>query len=596
MLNILLKHHYSLYSERPALRYKNQIYSYEALYQQSNQFAHYLKSKAVKKGTIVALISRNYLERIVSIIALWKLGAAYVPIDPDYPSTRINYIINDSKVNFIITDEAIYKKYFLNSSLTAILLDDKNNKKNTFPKDDLHCNNNVNAIAYIAYTSGSTGNPKGVPITHSNIASIYAAWEQIYNLTCLDRHLQIANFGFDVCSGDIIRAIASGSQLVICPTEIILNPEKLYYLLKKNSITIAEFTPVILRKLIHYLKKEKLDLYFMRLLICGSDTWTLKEYKEIKSYLSPHARLVNSYGTTEATIDSTYFELDETTSPLNEFSSVPLGKPFPNTKIKILSDKFQECLPGVQGEIYIGGSGVSQGYLNQPKLTQERFIPLFLKNGKREIFYKTGDIGYYLIDGNIAFLGRADAQIKIMGARIELHEIENNLNNYQTIEKAIVLPHSSLDSTEQFLVAYIKYTETFKINDYIIFLKNQLPLHAIPIVYFPINFFPISPHGKIDRLKLSTFSIYGDKFNSLKKIKNKIQIETHIEKKILETLKKLLNISTLNGNNFFCINSSFLLRTQFFKNPKVDLNKFSNMHTIHEMSKFLEESAVHKML
>lgn len=291
-------------------------------------------------------------------------------------------------------------------------MDRKNNESNNFPIDELPNVKDKNTLAYIAYTSGSTGNPKGVMVTHANIFSIYNAWKQVYNLTSDDRHLQIANFGFDVCSGDIIRAFGSGAHLVICPSEIILNPEKLFNLLKKQVIKIAEFTPVVLRKLINYL--NEVNLNFMRLLICGSDAWSIKEYKVFKSYLNPNARLINSYGTTETAIDSTYFEWNESISQLNELSAVPLGKPFPNSKIKILNEALKECPPEVHGEIYIGGEGVSLGYLNQPELTQKKFISLLLNN-KNEIFYKTGDRGYYLADGNIMFLGRSDDQIKIMG-------------------------------------------------------------------------------------------------------------------------------------------------------------------------------------
>lgn len=595
MLN-LFKNQCLLYSERPALSYRNQRYSYKELNKQSNQLAHYLKSKAVRNGTSVALISENFLERVISILALWKLGAAYVPIDPNYPSTRINFIMNDSKVNFIITDEEIYKKYFLNSSLTIILLDSKNNPKNNFSKDDLNDTMGADTIAYIAYTSGSTGKPKGVPITHANISSIYEAWKQVYHLTYLDRHLQIANFGFDVCSGDIIRALASGAQLVICPTEIILNPERLYKTLKKNAITIAEFTPIVLRKLIYYLKKEKLDLHFMRLLICGSDIWTLKEYKEAKTYLSADARLINSYGTTETTIDSTYFECDETMSPFNELSLVPLGKPFPNTKIKILNEQLKECPPEIQGEIYIGGSGVSQGYLNQPTLTKEKFISFSSTNGKNEIFYKSGDVGCYLMDGNIAFRGRVDTQIKIMGISVDLLEVENILNSYPNIEKAIVLHHSSLDSTEQFLVAYIQCDKIFNIKDYITFLKKRLPFYAIPVVYFPRNTFPVSPHGKVDRLTLNHNLIYGEQRSNEKNNFNENKINIKFEEKLLFILNRLLNIPHLTENNFFYINRQGLI-VQFLKELKrdvsqVDATKLLSIYTVYDLHTFLEKNKV----
>lgn len=589
MLNSLLKNNFLSFSERPTLSYKDKVYSYKELNQRSNQFAHYLQSKSINNGTIVALLSRNYLERVVSILALWKLGAAYLPIDPDYPETRINFILRDANVNFMIADEEIYKNSYLNTDLKFVLLESEDNERNSFSIDELPDLKDKNTLAYIAYTSGSTGNPKGVMVTHANLFSIYKAWEQAYNLTSKDRHLQIANFGFDVCSGDIIRALGSGAHLVMCPRESILNPEKLFSLLKKEGITIAEFTPIVLRKLISYLYEEKLDLHFMRLLICGSDAWSIKEYLDFKSYLNPNARLINSYGTTETAIDSTYFEWNESISTLNELSAVPLGKPFLNSKIKILNEELKECLPGVQGEIYIGGDGVSLGYLNQPELTQKKFIS-FLLNNKNEIFYKTGDLGYYLGDGNIFFSGRADDQIKIMGFRVDLLEVETILNSYQAIEKAIILSHSSFNSTSQFLIAFIKYNKFFKINDYIDFLKNNLPSYSIPLVYLPIDSFPVSPHGKIDRARLSANLIFSEQsINFNNEVTNRM--ESGIEKKILEILGKLFNISSFNLNNFFYINTDYLLKklqTELkFTGIELDLKKYISIHTIYDIKKLL---------
>lgn len=592
MLTSLFKDNFLSFSERPALSYKDMLYSYKELNQRSNQFAHYLQSKSINSGTTVALLSRDYLERVVSILALWKLGATYLPIDPDYPKTRIRFILRDAKINFIITDEAIYKNFFLNSHLKPILLDNKDNRRNSFSVDELPDCKDKNSLAYIAYTSGSTGNPKGVMVTHANIFSIYNAWEQAYNLTYKDRHLQIANFGFDVCSGDIIRALGSGAHLEICPTEIILNPGKLFSLLKKTGITVAEFTPVVLRKLISYLYEKRLDLHFMRLLICGSDAWSVKEYIDFKSYLNPNARLINSYGTTETAIDSTYFEWNESMSSLNELSAVPLGKPFLNSKIKVLNEQLKECAPGAQGEICIGGEGVSLGYLNQPELTQKKFISLLLNN-KNEIFYKTGDLGYYLDDGNIYFSGRVDDQIKIMGFRVELLEVENILNSYPAIEKAIVLSHSSFNSTSQFLVAFIKYNKSFKISDYIDFLKNNLPPYSIPLVYLPIDSFPISPHGKIDRAKLSASLILSEqKSNYNNELNNQFSIESDIEKKILAIFGRLFNIPSFNLNNFFYINTDYLqkkLRNEFKLNDiKLDLNQYISIHTFYDIKKLLD--------
>lgn len=579
--NAILKNNCLNYPQRLALSYKNQVYSYKELNKRTNQFAYYLKNKGMKKGTLVAIISENYLERIVAIISLWKLSAAYLPIDPNYPSKRINFILNDSKVDFVITDNEIYKKLVLKSTVTSILTDDENKDVSTFPTDDLLDFSAYNDIAYIAYTSGSTGNPKGTMITQGNISSIYHAWEQIYKLTCDDRHLQIANFGFDVCSGDIIRALGSGAQLVICPPEIMSKPDWLYDLLARELITIAEFTPIVLRKLITYLEHKALDLHFMRLLICGSDGWYLKEYKKFRSFLTSQARLINSYGTTEATIDSTYFEMDEQNCQFDEQSFVPVGRPFPNTLIEILNDKLEACSPGIPGEIYIGGGGVSLGYLNQPKLTEEKFIMLS-REDKNSIFYKTGDLGCYLPDGNIKFLGRTDYQVKIRGYRVNLLEVEDILNSYPAIQKAVVVKHSTLRLEENFLVAFIRTNRAFTVNDYIDFLKKNLPAYAIPLFYLTMLSFPISAHGKLDRLKLVS------QLNHRKKVEYN-QKGSNSRKMLLITLQEVFNIGSLSDDCFFYLNSHPVLLEKFLRGIEhKDLIKptpldLSSIHTINNL-------------
>ncbi len=278
----------------------------------------------------------------------------------------------------------------------------------------------------------------------------------------------------------------------------------------------------------------------MRLLICGSDGWYLKEYKKFRSFLNPQARLINSYGTTEATIDSTYFEMDEQNYQFDEQSFVPLGRPFPNTIIEILNDKLEVCSLGTQGEIYIGGGGVSIGYLNQPKLTQEKFIRLPGKD-ENSIFYKTGDLGCYLPDGNINFLGRADYQVKIMGYRVSLLEVEDILNTYPGIQKAVVVNHSTLDLEENFLVAFIMPNQVFHANDYIDFLKKYLPIYAIPLFYLTMRFFPISNHGKLDRLSLASTLTCKDEAKYFRdKFKKSWENLSKPEKTLLEILKTSL--------------------------------------------------------
>ncbi len=597
-LTFLIKKNCLLSPQNPALNYAGQIYSYNELAKRSNQLAYYLKSKGVKKNTVVAIISNNYLERIISIVALWKLGAAYLPIEPSYPLTRINFIFDDANVSFAISDTKNEESiFFKGKNIFFILLEDDGDKIASFPTNDLPDYSELTDIAYIAYTSGSTGNPKGSIVTQENISSIYYAWEEVYKLSFTDRHLQLANFGFDVCTGDIIRALGSGSQLVICPPEIVFQAEKLYELLISNAINIAEFTPTVLRNLITYLDQEGLNLNFMRLLICGSDSWSLKEYKYFKSFLSSSARIINSYGTTEATIDSTYFELNDQEGPFDENLSVPIGRPFPNSTIKILNEKFEHCVPGVQGEIYIGGYGVSKGYLNRPNLTKKRFVELTVDSSEKSTFYKTGDLGYFFPDGNIYFSGRIDDQIKIMDYRIGLFEIENIINSYPFIQKIVVAAHPILKSEENFLTAFIIYNKNFVINDFISFLKENIPIYCIPNFYLSFSSFPISVHNKLDRKKLCSKLISKNKsINCLNEAYNKKStINNNSNEKLIKILSTIFNIFNLKEieNYFFNINNNHLLLTRFLKeiesyyNLKLEPEDLIAIHTIDELEKLL---------
>ncbi len=591
-LSSLIKKNCLLNPQNSALSFEGQVYSYNELTLRSNQLAYYLESKGVKKNTVVAIISNNYLERIISIIALWKLAAAYLPIEPSYPLARINFILDDSKVNFVIIDKQSEESIFFNvKPIVSIFLEDDSNEISSFPTNDLPDNSELTDIAYIAYTSGSTGNPKGAIVTQCNISSIYYAWEEVYQLNFTDRHLQIANFGFDVCTGDIIRALGSGAQLVICPAEIVLQPEKLYERLISNAINVAEFTPTVLRKLIAYLEQKDLNLHFMRLLICGSDNWSLKEYKHFKSFLNSNARLINSYGTTEASIDSAYFELNDQTKAFDERLSVPIGRPFPNSLIKILNEKFEFCAPEIQGEIYIGGYGVSQGYLNRPNLTKEKFVELTLEDNEKNIFYKTGDLGYFFPDGNIYFSGRIDDQIKIMGYRVGLFEIENIINSYPGIQKIVVTTLPIFKSEENFLIAFIIYNNNFRINDFISFLNKNIPFYCIPNFYLRVSSFPISQHGKLDRKKLCSELLYQQNECNKKPIPKNI-----IDEKLVKILESTFNVFNLkNQQYFFNINSNHLLRTHFLKkmalhcNLKLKQRDFMTIHTIYDLKIHFEK-------
>ncbi len=326
----------------------------------------------------------------------------------------------------------------------------------------------------------------------------------------------------------------------------------------------------------------------MRLLICGSDNWYLKEYKKVRSFLSANARLINSYGTTETTIDSSYFETNKAISKFDEQLSVPIGSPFPKTVIKILDKKLKDCPTGTKGEIYIGGSGVCLGYLNQPELTQQKFITLRLKEGRKEVFYKTGDLGYYLPNGNIVLSGRKDYQIKIMDRRVSISEVEDVLNSHSTIQKAVVIAHSFFDSKEKYLIAFLKTSsnEKFEINKYLNFLKEKLPMYSIPVFYLLVPSFPISYHGKLDRLKLICKN----------KVNNKLSVNNNPNEKLfmLKILQDIFNISCLNNYKFFfntdtnpVLKNNFIIIIKNYYYINIELKDLIGVHTVEQLANLL---------
>ena len=486
--------------DKVAIEFKNESLSYQGLNEQSNRLAHYLIGIGVTSETKVGICVCRSLDMIVAILAVLKAGGAYVPIDPDYPVHRIEYIFLDSEILILLMQESIKTKLPTNTKVKKICLDSERPIYLSFPETNPTSFIGTDSMAYLLYTSGSTGNPKGVMITHKNLIASYFSWHNIYQLTSRDRHLQMASFSFDVFSGDLFRALCSGASLVICPKESLLRPDRLYSLLKSKEITCAEFVPAILRRLYNYMLDHKKSLRFLRLLLCGSDTWSLGEYRALKQLCGLNTRIINSYGLTEATIDSTWFEeTNNTTNELSQAHYVPIGKPFPHVDIYLLDDKSQLVPSGNIGEIYIGGLGVGRGYYNKPDLTEERFITLKIRNELKRL-YKTGDLGKMLPDGNIQFLERTDNQIKLHGIRVELSEIEHAINSYSKIkENAVVLDDYNPEHPR--LIAFIVPSEkteelSIKLRHY---LNDHLPHHLIPSMFSEIESMPVTPNNKIDR-------------------------------------------------------------------------------------------------
>lgn len=540
-----------------AVVFAEQSLTYQQLNQRANQLARYLQKLGVGAEVLVGIGVERSLEIAIAVLGVLKAGGAYIPLDPDQPAQRLSYMVQDANCQVLITQKHLVdalpayqgEVVCLDADWAFIAQESELNLPNKVTPENL---------AYLIYTSGSTGQAKGVMVNHSSLVNAYYGWEQAYQLPSLTCHLQMANFSFDVFAGDFIRALCSGAKLVICPREFLLEPEKLYALMCQQKVDCAEFVPVVLNNLIQYLEKSQQSLDFMQLLICGSDSWYGGEYKKNKSFIGKQTRLINSFGLTETTIDSSYYESSSTN--LSTEQLVPIGRPFANTQIYILDSYLQPVPIGVCGELYIAGEGLARGYHNRPELTAQKFIPNKFSHHPGASLYKTGDLARYLPDGNIAFVGRADNQVKIRGFRIELGEIEAVLSQHPAVAKAVVIAREDEPKNKR-LVAYVIQNSSFpslEISQLCDFLKQKLPQYMIPSAFVFLPKLPLLQNGKVDRRSLpkpdTNIVTFLDSF---------VPPRNAIEEVLIGIWVNILRIERVGiYDNFFDLGGHSLLATQ----------------------------------
>jgi amino acid adenylation domain-containing protein/non-ribosomal peptide synthase protein (TIGR01720 family) len=483
-----------------ALVYNNQQLTYAELNDRANHLAQELRSIRVQPETLVGICLETSLEMMVSILAVLKAGGAYLPLDPAYPPDRLAFMLTDAQVSVLLT-QAHLLRTLPEHTAKVLCLDDDRSFSSLSPLSPV--SSTPAHLAYVIYTSGSTDRPKGVMVTHHNLVSAYSAWEQDYELRSTATHLQMASFSFDVFTGNWVRALCSGAKLVLCPRDLLLMPDQLYQFMRQEQVDCAEFVPAVLRNLLKYLEETEQRLDFMRLLAVGSDSWYVQEHQALQQLCGEQTRLINSYGVTEATIDSIYFESTETALAVDKL--VPIGRPFPNSQVYVLDPDLQPVAIGVPGELYLGGAGVARGYLNRPELTKERFIanPFADAYVSSSRLYKTSDLVRFLPDGNLEFLGRTDNQVKLRGFRIELGEIEATLTRHPQVSEAVVVVRED-EPGQKRLVAYVVpiQSATPSTTDLRGFLKEKLPSHMVPSSFVILESLPLTPNGKIDRRSL----------------------------------------------------------------------------------------------
>jgi amino acid adenylation domain-containing protein len=496
----------------------DQSLSYGELDRRANRLARYLQ-QAVGGRSLSEVHIGICLDRtpalVAAVLAVLKAGGAYVPLDPSHAPERLQFLIADSRAELVIAERATAAA-LAQAETTVIVLEQIAAALTELPSAPLPTEVDPDSAAYVIYTSGSTGAPKGVVVTHGGLSNAYLAYDQAFQLRATTTaHLQMANITFDVFSADLIRALCSGARLALCPRELLLDAPRLFALIERHAIDCAEFVPVVIRELMQYLRASGRRLDQLRVLMVSSDSWFVRESQELLRFCGPQTRLINTYGLTEATIDSTFYDVGVSDDAPDRI--VPIGRPLSGSRVYVLDSALRPTPAIVPGELYIGGAGVARGYWNRPALTAERFIPnpfrkdegggmkdasgLFRLPPSSLILYKTGDLARWLPDGTIELLGRADHQVKVRGFRIELGEIEAALRQHPALRDVAVIAQDDARG-EKLLIAYIVGTQPPALGELRAFLRARLPEYMIPALFVTLDALPISNNGKIDRRAL----------------------------------------------------------------------------------------------
>jgi amino acid adenylation domain-containing protein/non-ribosomal peptide synthase protein (TIGR01720 family) len=509
-----------------ALEEEHVSITYRELNQKANQVAQFLRKQGVMTGDFVGICLERSCDLIISALAILKLGASYVPIDPAYPEARVQYLIEDAQLSLIISHSSQNHKL----TTQVYCLDQIQSELDLMPVDEIEGITPITDVAYMIYTSGSTGLPKGVMISHESLLHLVQWHSKAYTLTPLDRTTLIAGPAFDASVWEIWPTLASGGTLVIPSEETKLDAQKLQAFLIQQRISVSFLPTPLLESLLELDWPSQVSL---RYLLTGGDVLRIYPPNDFP------VRVVNHYGPTENTVVSTAIEL----KPSTQQTTPPIGKPIDHVTVYIL-DKYGNQVPiGVAGELYVGGAGLAIGYYNQEALTKEKFIhhPIFGR------LYQTGDIVKRLADGNLHFLGRRDRQVKIRGLRIELGEIEAGLRQLDSVSEAIVM-----EQTGQ-LVAYIvpKVSDDSLVSSWQDQLHTKLPSYMVPTYYVLLDAIPLSANGKIDRSKLPKIE-----FSQTKRF---VAPQTKEEKLIVSIWEEVLGVTVGISDNFFQLGGHSLL-------------------------------------
>ncbi|WP_075344663.1 non-ribosomal peptide synthetase, partial [Tenacibaculum agarivorans] len=482
--------------EAVALVYQGEELSYRELDEKSNQLGHYLRSEGVAPDTLVGICLERGFDMIIGILGILKSGGAYVPVDPAYPEDRIDYTLTDAGISLVLSSDASKEVLKDKPELSIVSIDGDWNTISTFSIAALPQVISPRNLAYVIYTSGSTGKPKGVLIEHMNVVRLFKHDSCLYDFTSQDVWTLFHSFCFDFSVWEMYGALLFGGKLVIVPKEITKDAVSFTKLLAEEGVTVLNQTP----SAFYALQEEflsRVEQTSIRYVIFGGEALNPSYLARWKGQYSD-CQLINMYGITETTVHVTYKEI--TASDVTNSVST-IGSAIPTLSCYIVDEHLNLVPQGVVGELCVGGSGVARGYLGRPELTNTRFVENpFIEGGSSKL-YKSGDLGRWLPDGTIEYIGRKDNQVKIRGYRIELGEIENVLSQVSGIHSSCVLAKEDGSGNKR-LVGYVVKDDELDKETIQAELKESLPDYMIPMLWVELEEMPLTSNGKLDKKSL----------------------------------------------------------------------------------------------
>jgi len=516
--------------------------SYRELEQRSDRVAAGLRLAGVGPGSLVGIYLDRSLDMLVALLAVMKAGGAYVPLDPDFPRERLSYMVEDAGLSLLITQTSLIAS--APGQCRSIDIEQLLDVAAVERLDAPAPNAAGSSLIYVLYTSGSTGQPKGVALEHRNIVNFLLSMQREPGLTSRDRLLAVTTLSFDIAGLELYLPLITGAQVIIAERDDLADGTRLAALLDQHQATVMQATPSTWRLLIESGWRGARDFK----VVCGGEALP----RELAALLLTWCgELWNMYGPTETAIWSTVHRV------VDAGAIIPIGRPIANTGVYVL-DKSGRLVPtGIPGEIHIGGAGVARGYLNRPELTEQKFVPDPFSSAFGGRMYRTGDLGRYLPDGTLEYRSRMDNQVKVRGYRIELGEIEAALDSHPSVQQAVARVFETRPGDPR-LVAYILPRDSaVNASELRAYLEERLPHYMVPQHFPVVDAFPLTPNGKVDRAQLPVPQLHDHLAEAF------VAPDTDAEKAVADVFRDVLGIEQVSAQaSFFDLGGHSILATR----------------------------------